>query len=135
MIDGMKNYAILLFASVLCAQQPPPQQAEPGMTRSQAETIINELRAIRELLEKGALNGAAKPAQETPARVKITLEGGEWLGRKTRRLRSSNMRTTSVLFAGYITGTLTSRSSRPSWTAGRFDTPLAICRSISIPMR
>jgi len=54
----------------------PPDQ---GITRKQADDILNELRQIRQLLERQA-GQPAKPPE--PARAKLNLEGAHLLGSK-----------------------------------------------------
>ena len=54
---------------------------EPGITRSQAEAILNELKQIRQLLQQQ--RGPAGPApQEQLAPAKLKLEGSQALGAK-----------------------------------------------------
>jgi protein-disulfide isomerase len=53
---------------------------EPGISKQQADEIINELRQIRQLLEKQAKPAPA--AQEQPTEAKLKLQGGEMLGSK-----------------------------------------------------
>jgi protein-disulfide isomerase len=72
------RYAALVAAAALLA---PLQAAdEPGITRKQADDILQELRQIRSLLEKQAQ--AAPPAEEKPSRAKLNLAGTEMLGSK-----------------------------------------------------
>jgi protein-disulfide isomerase len=52
---------------------------EAGITREQADQILDELRQIRQLLEKQLAEKGAAPA---PGRVKLNLEGAPMLGRK-----------------------------------------------------
>jgi protein-disulfide isomerase len=68
---------------------------EPGITREQADQILDELRQIRELLEKGA-----RPAEadaEPGSGIRMNLEGGPWLGSKDAPL-------TMVEFTDYQCG-------------------------------
>jgi protein-disulfide isomerase len=56
---------------------------DPGITRQQADDILNELRQIRQLLEKQAKQ--APPAQdgaEQPTRASVNLEGANSMGSK-----------------------------------------------------
>ena len=69
----------LPFAAVGQAPSAQPAQ-EPGITRRQADEILDELRQIRRLLERQA-QAEAKPPE--PARAKVNLEGAEMLGSKT----------------------------------------------------
>jgi protein-disulfide isomerase len=57
--------------------QQPAQPQDQGITRQQADQILNELRQIRQLLEKQQ----AGKAQE-PTRATLNLEGGQMLGSK-----------------------------------------------------
>jgi len=57
------------------------QQKDTGITHEQADAILNELRQIRQLLEKQAAGSAAnRPAE--PARAKMNMEGAQMLGSK-----------------------------------------------------
>src|ERR1039458_3280740 len=49
-----------------------------GITREQADEILNELRQIRQLLEKQG----EKAAPAAPARARLNLEGFQMLGSK-----------------------------------------------------
>lgn len=68
----------LVFALVLpaCGQG---KSSKAGITREQADEIIKELRQIRQLLEKGAKPGTTL---EAGGKVRMNLEGSEWLGSK-----------------------------------------------------
>jgi len=66
----------LMLAAPLAAQA----QNEPGITRQQADEILNELRQIRQLLEKQNRPTEAEPAK--PARVKLDLRNTPMLGSK-----------------------------------------------------
>jgi protein-disulfide isomerase len=55
------------------------QGTDPGITRQQADQILNELRQIRQLLEKQAAK-TQEPA--APARATLNLEGAQMLGSK-----------------------------------------------------
>jgi protein-disulfide isomerase len=52
------------------------KDAEPGITREQADQILDELRQIRQLLEQGA-----RPAEQGSG-LRMDLEGVAWLGSK-----------------------------------------------------
>lgn len=52
---------------------------EQGITRQQADQILNELRQIRQLLEK---QGAKEPEKEQITRAKLNLQGFAMLGSK-----------------------------------------------------
>lgn len=54
---------------------------EPGITRSQADAILNELKQIRQLLEQQRGAPGAAP-QEQPAPAKMKLEAGQAMGAK-----------------------------------------------------
>src|ERR1035441_4484142 len=62
---------------------------EPGITRQQAEEILQELRQIRQLLERQQQQLAGPPAK-----IKMNLEGAEMLG-------SKNAPVTMVEFTDY----------------------------------
>lgn len=83
----MKKSRILFAASLILSTvsvwPQAPQPSDQGISRTQADVIISELRQIRELLEKGALSAAKQApaaAPEVPTRATLTLQGGEWLG-------------------------------------------------------
>jgi protein-disulfide isomerase len=56
---------------------------EPGITRQQGDQILNELKQIRQLLEK---QGVKEPEKEQITRAKLNLEGFAMLGSKTAPL-------------------------------------------------
>jgi protein-disulfide isomerase len=68
---------------------------DSGITREQADEILNELRQIRELLEKGARPSSADA--EPGSGIRMNLEGGPWLGSKDAPL-------TMVEFTDYQCG-------------------------------
>ena len=68
----------LCLAATLAA---PVGAQEPGITRQQADQILNELRQIRQLLEK---QQAGKPQE--PARATLNLTGAQMLGSKNAPL-------------------------------------------------
>ncbi len=68
------SLAVLPLALLL-----PLGAQEPGITRKQADDIINELKQIRQLLEK---QGAKEPEKEQITRAKLNLEGFAMLGSK-----------------------------------------------------
>ena len=70
----------LAFGLVFPAIAADKKKNEPGITREQADEILNELRQIRELLEKGARPAAADA--EPGSGIRMNLEGGPWLGSK-----------------------------------------------------
>src|SRR5215208_1385450 len=54
---------------------------EPAITKTQADQILNELRQIRQILEKQAKLAQAGAQQEPPAqKAQLKLEGGYMLG-------------------------------------------------------
>jgi protein-disulfide isomerase len=77
------RYALpLALLLPLSAQQNAAQQND-GITRQQAEEIINELRAIRQLL----INQQPKaPAPEQPQRARLSLDGFQMLGSQSAPL-------------------------------------------------
>ncbi len=74
-----KVFRYALHALMPMALLLPLGAQEPGISKQQADEIINELRQIRQLLEKQA---KPAPAQEQPTEAKLKLEGGEMLGSK-----------------------------------------------------
>jgi protein-disulfide isomerase len=62
---------------LLTAADKDKDKQEPGITRQQADEIINELRQIRQLLEKQAAGQA-----QGPQKVKLNMEGAPLLGSK-----------------------------------------------------
>jgi protein-disulfide isomerase len=71
----------LLLAAPLGAQVTPKEE---GITREQANQILEELRNIRQLLEKQ--NNAAAPKPAGPAKATLNMTGAEMLGSKTAPL-------------------------------------------------
>jgi protein-disulfide isomerase len=69
-----------LVAQQKAAQQNAAQPTE-GITRQQADDIINELRAIRQLLTQQQ-QAKVPAAPEQPQRVKLNLDGFQMLGSK-----------------------------------------------------
>ena len=69
---------LFLLMPLGAQQAPPPDQ---GMTRAQGDAILNELRQIRQLLEKQNGGSAANRPPE-PARAKLSLAGMQMLGSK-----------------------------------------------------
>jgi protein-disulfide isomerase len=66
--------------AVLVAMAVPLGAQDQGITRQQADQILNELKQIRQLLEK---QQAAKPgAPAEPTRATLNLEGTQMLGSK-----------------------------------------------------
>jgi protein-disulfide isomerase len=66
------------------ALTPLPAQdskAEPGITRQQADDILNELRQIRQLLERQGRPGEA-PGPAKPVSAKLDLRGAQMIGSK-----------------------------------------------------
>ena len=80
-------YATLFAALPLAAQVGPQVINDQGpMTRQQGEQVLQELRQIRQLLERQA-KPAAPPQEEAPTRAKIgDLSGVSMLGSKTAPL-------------------------------------------------
>jgi protein-disulfide isomerase len=56
------------------------KKIEQGITREQADEILNELRQIRQLLEKGA--GSTAADAEPGTGIRMNLGDGPWLGSK-----------------------------------------------------
>ncbi len=59
----------------------PAQSGDPGITRQQADQILDELRQIRQLLQRQQLEAAAKK-DDKPKRAAVNLKNYEPLGRK-----------------------------------------------------
>jgi protein-disulfide isomerase len=78
----LKMAAVLPIAMALplAAQQ----QQNDGITRQQADQIIEELRQIRTLLQQQGAKGA--PQEPQPARARLNLEGFQMLGAKNAPL-------------------------------------------------
>src|SRR5579863_7433131 len=79
------RYAKLAVLPVLLMLPLGAQQSDagsPGITRQQADEILNELRQIRQLLEKQGQGN--KPPE--PLRAKVDLSGAEMLGNKSAPL-------------------------------------------------
>jgi protein-disulfide isomerase len=81
----MKRFAVLLpllaslVVPVAAADKKKPQ--EPGITRDQAEEILQELRQIRQLIEKGSRPGSPTAVLEAGGKVRMRLENETWLGK------------------------------------------------------
>lgn len=69
-----------LHALIPMALLLPLGAQDTGITKQQADQILDELRQIRQLLEKQAKPAAAEPPQPTQAKLK--LDGVEMLGSK-----------------------------------------------------
>jgi protein-disulfide isomerase len=74
----------ILLGLLAPAAWPAGKDQTPGITRDQADAILNELKAIRQLLEKQARTPAPQPQRagdgEGPAKLKI--DNANWLGKK-----------------------------------------------------
>jgi protein-disulfide isomerase len=68
--------ALPAAAQVNVQDAPKPAEQAPGITRQQADEILNELRQIRRLLEQ------QRGAEPAPIRAKLDLKGFEMLGKK-----------------------------------------------------
>ena len=80
-----KFFAITtLFAALpLAAQVAPSATDQSPMTRAQGDQILQELRLIRQALERQAKPAPAAPAEEPPTKAKITdLTGVSMMGNK-----------------------------------------------------
>jgi protein-disulfide isomerase len=78
----MKTLLSIAIAAALASI--PAGAQEPGITRQQGDQILQELRQIRQLLEKqGRPTAQQQPQEEQPTRAKISdLSGVSMLGRK-----------------------------------------------------
>lgn len=75
------RYAILAALPALCLWPLAAQDKnEPGITRQQADDILNELKQIRQLLEKQAHPAAPEPAK--PVNAKLDLHDAPMIGNK-----------------------------------------------------
>jgi protein-disulfide isomerase len=75
----MKLFCAFAAAAALLTAQT----AEPGITRQQGDAILQELKQIRQLLEKQGARPAGPAAPEQPTTAKITdLSGVNMLGKK-----------------------------------------------------
>lgn len=72
----MKRF--LPYAMLAVALLPLGAQ-EPGITRQQADQILNELKQIRQLLEK---QGSKEPDKEQTSKIKLNLDGFAMMGAK-----------------------------------------------------
>jgi protein-disulfide isomerase len=77
----MKFFRYALYAVLPVALSLPLGAQDTGITKQQADEIINELRQIRQLLEKQA-KPAAQPQEPQPTEAKLKLDGVEMLGSK-----------------------------------------------------
>jgi len=73
----MKKF--LTTALIVAAALPMAGQQNDGITRQQADAILNELRQIRQLLEKQA---KPEPQQEQFAKAKVSVGNAPMLGKK-----------------------------------------------------
>jgi protein-disulfide isomerase len=77
------RWAALPLALLLpLGAQDKKKSANDGITREQADQILDELRQIRQLLEKQAENKAPGPPAPAPTVAKLHLEGAPMLGSK-----------------------------------------------------
>jgi protein-disulfide isomerase len=74
------RYAMCLALALPLAAQVPASPKEEGITRQQADQILDELRQIRQLLEKQQAKDQQK--DEGPKRAKLSLQGVQMLGNK-----------------------------------------------------
>jgi protein-disulfide isomerase len=82
LFDYAKYLTLLALAVPLSAPFSVPLAAQDqGISRQQADQILNELRQIRQLLEKQQINAAKGPNE--PARATLNLEGVQMIGSKT----------------------------------------------------
>lgn len=72
-----KYLALPLALLMPLAAQTQTQNQEQGITRQQADQIINELRQIRQLLEKQQTKGPGEPTQAS-----LNLQGVQMMGSK-----------------------------------------------------
>ncbi len=79
-------FASLALVPLGAQQNPPaPPQAGQGITRQQADEILNELRQIRQLLQQQQAKAPAAPPDQ-PQRAKLNLDGFQMLGNQSAPL-------------------------------------------------
>jgi protein-disulfide isomerase len=86
----MRNFLRIAMCAALAVLLPGVRAQEPGITRQQADQILQELRQIRQLLERQQQQQPAGP----PVKIKMNLEGAPMLG-------SKNAPVTMVEFTDY----------------------------------
>jgi protein-disulfide isomerase len=72
------RYAMFLALALTLAGKDPKAE---GITRQQADQILDELRQIRQLLEQQQAK-AAEPKQDGPKRAKLNLQTAPMMGSK-----------------------------------------------------
>jgi protein-disulfide isomerase len=72
----------MLAAGPARAQSGKDAKKEEGITRQQADQILDELRQIRQLLEKQSGGGNQNANAKQPVRAKLNMEGAQMLGSK-----------------------------------------------------
>jgi protein-disulfide isomerase len=77
-----KFFRYTKWAALPLALLLPLGAAEPGITRKQADEILNELRQIRGLLEKQAANPPQPQGGEQITKAKIGIDGSYTIGSK-----------------------------------------------------
>ncbi|MBV8906908.1 MAG: DsbA family protein [Acidobacteriia bacterium] len=81
-IFGYANWAVLPLLVLLPFGSPiHAKDKDEGITKQQADEILNELRQIRQLLEKQAV-AAPQPGGEQITKAKLGLEGAYTIGSK-----------------------------------------------------
>lgn len=77
----MKTFLKTMAAAALCAAMMGAQ--EPGITKQQADEILNELRQIRQILDKQAklAQEAAKPQEPPVQKAKLKVDTTDMLGK------------------------------------------------------
>ncbi len=80
MKNGFQSIRVVLLS--IAALVPLAAQQNEGITRKQADDIINELRQIRQLLQQQNAKNAPAP-EPPPQRAKLSLDGTPMLGVKT----------------------------------------------------
>ena len=76
------RFAKLAVLPLLVTLAMGADKKDAGITRQQADEILNELRQIRQLLEKQEAAGTAPGRPQQPARAKLDLTGAEMMGNK-----------------------------------------------------
>jgi len=82
MKNGFRSFGAALLPLLLLT--PVMAQQSEGISRQQADEILNELRQIRQLLQQQNTKAAPAPAPEPPPqRAKVSVDGLPMLGVKT----------------------------------------------------
>src|ERR1035437_4456618 len=127
-------YATLLAALPLAAQVvTSPANDQGPLTRQQGEQILQELRQIRQLLERQQAKPAA-PQEEAAIKAKLTdLSGVPMLGSKSAPLTIEEYTDYQCPFCQRFHVTAFPELKKAYLDPGRCASSARTCRSISIP--